>query len=140
MLLDVRSQLFVDLLSAPPLNQIQQREQEDPHQIHEVPVEPCVLRVPRQCLAAQALHHVGDFELRIERGGARPLVINLHGYTGSPAQQEGLTAMNALADTEGFLVAYPQGLGSPADWNAGACCSAVPLSCKAMATRLLLAS
>ncbi|HEX4348679.1 MAG TPA: alpha/beta fold hydrolase, partial [Vicinamibacterales bacterium] len=56
--------------------------------------------------------------------GPRPLVVNLHGYFGSSAQQEGLTSMNALADTEGFFVAYPQGLGSPADWNAGACCSA----------------
>jgi polyhydroxybutyrate depolymerase len=57
-------------------------------------------------------------------GGPRPLVVNLHGYTGSPAQQEGLTAMNTLADSEGFFVAYPQGLGSTPDWNAGACCSA----------------
>ena len=56
--------------------------------------------------------------------GPRPLVVNLHGYFGSSAQQEGLTSMNALADSESFFVAYPQGLGSPADWNAGACCSA----------------
>jgi polyhydroxybutyrate depolymerase len=51
-------------------------------------------------------------------------VVNLHGYTMSPAQQEAMTNMNAVADTEGFFVAYPQGLGVPSDWNAGACCSA----------------
>jgi hypothetical protein len=56
--------------------------------------------------------------------GPRPLVINMHGYTGSSTQQESITNMNALADTEGFFVAYPQGVGSPTDWNAGACCSA----------------
>jgi polyhydroxybutyrate depolymerase len=56
--------------------------------------------------------------------GPLPLVINLHGYTGSSAQQEMLTAMSSLADSAGFFVAYPQGVGSPTDWNAGACCSA----------------
>ncbi|HEX3770712.1 MAG TPA: PHB depolymerase family esterase [Polyangiaceae bacterium] len=56
--------------------------------------------------------------------GPRPLVVNLHGYTQSSSSQATLTNMNALADTEGFLVAYPQGVGTPADWNAGACCSA----------------
>ena len=56
--------------------------------------------------------------------GARPLVINMHGYTGSASQQEGLTAMDGVADQAGFFVAYPNGEGSPTDWNAGACCSA----------------
>ncbi|HEX4445148.1 MAG TPA: alpha/beta fold hydrolase [Polyangiaceae bacterium] len=68
-----------------------------------------------------------SYDLHVPSGGPagpHPLVLNLHGYTGSPAQQETLTAMNSLADSEGFLVAYPQGLGSTPDWNAGACCSA----------------
>lgn len=56
--------------------------------------------------------------------GPRPLVLSLHGYFLNSSDQASLTAMNPLADTEGFLVAYPQGLGSPTDWNAGACCSA----------------
>jgi polyhydroxybutyrate depolymerase len=56
--------------------------------------------------------------------GARPLVLNLHGYTGSGSQQEGLTGMDSVADQAGFFVAYPNGEGSPTDWNAGACCSA----------------
>jgi polyhydroxybutyrate depolymerase len=33
-----------------------------------------------------------------------------------------MTAMSPLADTEGFVVAYPAGLGFPANWNAGGCC------------------
>jgi polyhydroxybutyrate depolymerase len=56
--------------------------------------------------------------------GPRPLVLNMHGYTGSASQQEGLTAMDAVSDQAGFFVAYPNGEGSPSDWNAGACCSA----------------
>ena len=54
----------------------------------------------------------------------RPLVVSLHPYTGSGAEQESLTGMSTLADTAGFVVTYPNGLGSPPDWNAGACCSA----------------
>jgi polyhydroxybutyrate depolymerase len=56
--------------------------------------------------------------------GPIPLVVNLHQYEGSGAVQESLTGMDALADSDGFVVAYPNGLGSPTDWNAGSCCSA----------------
>jgi polyhydroxybutyrate depolymerase len=53
----------------------------------------------------------------------RPLVVSLHPYTASGAAQESLTGMSALADKEGFVVVYPNGLGNPTNWNAGACCS-----------------
>jgi polyhydroxybutyrate depolymerase len=56
--------------------------------------------------------------------GPLPLVVNLHPYTGTGAMQESITGMSALADSAGFVVAYPNGLGTPADWNAGSCCSA----------------
>jgi polyhydroxybutyrate depolymerase len=56
--------------------------------------------------------------------GALPLVVSLHGYSLSGSEQESLTGMDKLADSEGFLIAYPNGVGSPTDWNAGACCSA----------------
>ena len=38
-----------------------------------------------------------------------PLVINIHGYTMSGEGQMNVTRMNALADSEHFLVAYPNG-------------------------------
>jgi polyhydroxybutyrate depolymerase len=57
-------------------------------------------------------------------GGSIALVLSLHGYSLSGSEEESLTAMDALADTEGFLIAYPNGVGDPTDWNAGACCSA----------------
>ncbi|MFZ1865011.1 MAG: PHB depolymerase family esterase [Polyangiales bacterium] len=49
-----------------------------------------------------------------------PLVLSFHGFTSSGLGQQQLTQMNGLADREGFLVAYPNGLN--ASWNAGVCC------------------
>lgn len=37
----------------------------------------------------------------------RPLVLNLHGSGGTAAQQQAFCAMDALADANGFIVAYP---------------------------------
>lgn len=46
-----------------------------------------------------------------------PLVFNLHGYTSNAQQQEFYSEMNAVADTAGFIVVYPDGLN--ATWNSG---------------------
>jgi polyhydroxybutyrate depolymerase len=49
-----------------------------------------------------------------------PLVLNMHGSGVTAAGQEAFTGMDATADQEGFVVAYPQGLipsGSGFDWN-----------------------
>jgi polyhydroxybutyrate depolymerase len=56
-----------------------------------------------------------------------PLVIVLHGSSGNGHSVELQSAMNALADSALFLVAYPDasdgGFGLyPSDWNAGNCC------------------
>ncbi|MBL8145796.1 MAG: hypothetical protein JNL34_05360 [Anaerolineae bacterium] len=48
-----------------------------------------------------------------------PVVFSLHGFTSNSLQQMGLTHWNDLADENGFLVVYPQGLGFPSRWNAG---------------------
>ncbi len=48
-----------------------------------------------------------------------PLVLSLHGFASSDVQQALWSQWNPLADTEGFLVVYPQGTGSPARWNTG---------------------
>jgi polyhydroxybutyrate depolymerase len=48
------------------------------------------------------------------------LVLNLHGSGGTARQEELFTAMDATADAEGFIVAYPQALiksGRGFDWN-----------------------
>lgn len=41
---------------------------------------------------------------------AWPLIISLHGYTGTASLQRLISNFEALADTEHFLLAYPQGL------------------------------
>ena len=46
-----------------------------------------------------------------------PLVINFHGLTSTGAQQEFYSEMNAVADAERFIVAYPDGINN--SWNLG---------------------
>lgn len=54
-----------------------------------------------------------------------PLVINVHGRTGSAAQQATITHAIAKSDAEGFVVIHPEATGSPTAWNAGGgCCGA----------------
>jgi polyhydroxybutyrate depolymerase len=45
-----------------------------------------------------------------------PLVINLHGYTGTMFQQEEMSQMNAKADQESFVAVHPQAIGDPPSW------------------------
>jgi polyhydroxybutyrate depolymerase len=55
------------------------------------------------------------------------LVIVLHGGGGNAANAAQMTGFSALADKEGFVVAYPNGSGRMAPrlltWNAGHCCA-----------------
>jgi polyhydroxybutyrate depolymerase len=59
---------------------------------------------------------VGDesrsFRLHIpeEGQGPFPLVLSIHGYRSNAAQEEKLSGFSALADSEGFVVLYPDGL------------------------------
>ena len=48
---------------------------------------------------------------------ALPLVLMFHGGGGTPAYAERDTKFSELADREGFLVAYPEGIGK--SWNDG---------------------
>ena len=55
-------------------------------------------------------------------GGTKkvPLVLNMHGSGSTAAAQEAFTGMDATADTDDFIVAYPQALipdGTGFDWN-----------------------
>ncbi len=49
-----------------------------------------------------------------------PLIFNFHGFTMTAEGQVNFSGMNTLADDEGILVVYAQGLDN--SWNAGACC------------------
>ncbi len=48
-----------------------------------------------------------------------PLVLSLHGFTSNSEQQELYTGWDEIADSENFLVVYPQGAQTPSRWNAG---------------------
>jgi polyhydroxybutyrate depolymerase len=47
------------------------------------------------------------------------LVFNLHGFGSSAFEQELYSFMNTVADTAGFFVCYPDGLGTEQAWNVG---------------------
>jgi len=51
-----------------------------------------------------------------------PLIIALHNAYGDAAGFESMTALSIKSDSEGFIVAYPNGTGNPRMWNAGNCC------------------
>jgi polyhydroxybutyrate depolymerase len=53
-------------------------------------------------------------------GPGSPLVVVLHGARDSAAKIQADSGWDRLADREGFVVAYPEGLD--ATWNAGTCC------------------
>jgi poly(3-hydroxybutyrate) depolymerase len=46
-----------------------------------------------------------------------PFVIGFHGNGSTAGQFEEYTGWSALADQEGFIAVYPQGLGEPAGWD-----------------------
>lgn len=48
---------------------------------------------------------------------AMPLVLSFHGYAQSAAQQEAYSALNPIADREGFIAVTPEGSGSPPGWT-----------------------
>ncbi|MBN1210251.1 MAG: hypothetical protein JXB05_35695 [Myxococcaceae bacterium] len=70
-----------------------------------------------------------------------PTVVAFHGFGSNAAEQEGLSQMSRVADEEGFLAVYPDGLNYPEttgkpnpeledtrSWNAGGCCGPAQLS------------
>lgn len=62
-----------------------------------------------------------------------PLLVALHGGTGSGAQFESRSGFDELAEVYGFVVVYPDGVGAGPDetedrtWNAGICCGQAAL-------------
>lgn len=53
---------------------------------------------------------------------ATPVVLNIHGRTGSAAGMATLTKAIAKSDTEGFILVHPQSGTTPTAWNSGTCC------------------
>ncbi len=58
-----------------------------------------------------------------------PLVVVLHGSSGSGEDIRGTTQMDSVGDANHWIIAYPDGVRGegglfPSDWNAGTCCGA----------------
>jgi polyhydroxybutyrate depolymerase len=51
---------------------------------------------------------------------AVPLLLAFHGFTENGAGERARSHFDLLADTQGFLVAFPDGISN--SWNGGACC------------------
>jgi polyhydroxybutyrate depolymerase len=51
-----------------------------------------------------------------DTGMRLPAVVAFHGYSSFARDLEDVAGLSALADEEGFVVAYPQALGSPTEW------------------------
>jgi polyhydroxybutyrate depolymerase len=49
-----------------------------------------------------------------------PLVFDFHGYSSNSQQQMGLSGFRELGEQEGFIVVYPDGIGS--SWSVNGCC------------------
>ena len=72
------------------------------------------------------LLHVPASDTAIADTVHHPLLLVLHGSSGSADDIRQTSGMDSLSDTMGFLVAYLQGTDGaglfPSDWNGGACC------------------
>ncbi len=49
-----------------------------------------------------------------------PLILVFHGYLEDDQKIENTTKMTPVAEANGFIAVYPQGIGN--SWNAGSCC------------------
>lgn len=75
------------------------------------------LRLRHDGIGRQVLVHVPAKPAK-----ALPVVLVLHGAGGNPRRMAAWTGMNETADRQGFIVAYPRGVGIVSTWNAGTCC------------------
>ncbi|HMI94158.1 MAG TPA: PHB depolymerase family esterase, partial [Polyangiales bacterium] len=55
----------------------------------------------------------------LDKNTPAPIVIVPHGFTMNGAQMFDITKYSALADKEGFVAVFPDGIGAPGPWNVG---------------------
>ncbi|MBI5535261.1 MAG: polyhydroxybutyrate depolymerase [Deltaproteobacteria bacterium] len=81
------------------------------------------LEIDHAGLKRSSLVHVPP---QARAGKPLPVVLDLHGGGGNAESQKKYSAMDGLADKEGFVVLYPNGYGKLGErlltWNAGSCC------------------
>ena len=62
-------------------------------------------------------HYILHVPSTYQQGSAVALIINFHGFDSNSQQEENLTGMSAKADSEGFIVVYPDGMNN--EWHDG---------------------
>ncbi len=67
--------------------------------------------------------HVPD---SVDASGPVPLILDFHGNGSNANAQRGSSGWQEKSDQEGFIVAYPNGLGN--SWNVGVCCGEALMS------------
>jgi polyhydroxybutyrate depolymerase len=70
--------------------------------------------------SGRSRHFSVHMSTAITAGTAVPLVLDFHGNGSSGSQEESSSGWRAKADKEGFVVAFPDGVGN--GWNVGNCC------------------
>jgi polyhydroxybutyrate depolymerase len=97
------------------------------------PVQPAV--APRGSTVEHTIHTADGRDrtyhlyvpASVPADGPAPLLVALHGGTGWGTQYEANSGFDGLAEANGFLVAYPDGISIPLlatsrVWNGGTCC------------------
>lgn len=84
------------------------------------PVPSADTRVVLPSARAYVLHVPGELRQRPRSGEGRPAMIVVHGLDSNPADAAQSTGFDRLADRDGVLVAYPEGVFD--SFNAGLCC------------------
>jgi polyhydroxybutyrate depolymerase len=91
-------------------------------------------QTPMTCASAQSTEKSGLKAVVLESSGVKrnyllyvppsfdpdtptPLILSFHGRSSNALQQSVLSNWDLLADKEGFLVAYPNALGNPTQWD-----------------------
>jgi polyhydroxybutyrate depolymerase len=65
------------------------------------------------------IQYIVHFPPNLDPNQGVPLVFVDHGFTMSGSSMQGITNFDAVADREGFVVAYPNGDGGAFPWNVG---------------------
>ena len=73
------------------------------------------LRLAAAGRSREVLLHVPSVLVRA--GGRAQLLVALHGWSSGAREFSAVTGLSAGADSSGVIVAYPQGLGTPAGWH-----------------------
>jgi polyhydroxybutyrate depolymerase len=72
------------------------------------------------CVMHEGYYRCWDIYVPQGLKGSAPLVIDMHGASWNPSRQRAVSGFDSLADSEGFIVVWPYGMGKT--WNSGTCC------------------